>query len=156
MQIFPEIERDIRHGMTVPPSLSMKSAVEMLSHPRWLYRYLTSPAFEMANVVTSPTAAIIGDQTLLEYVSTQFNRNVTWDDAACMIGRPYLYALAAGGEKGIDKLMALLCSELERDMALLGCNNISNLNANFIRTTTANKAIAIAGRAISGISLPQS
>lgn len=51
---------------------------------------------------------------------------------AVMIGRPYLYALAAGGEAGVDRMFALLRAELSRDMALLGCTKISDLNPDFI------------------------
>lgn len=51
---------------------------------------------------------------------------------AVMIGRPYLYALAAGGEAGVDRMFALLRAELARDMALLGCIKTSDLNPDFI------------------------
>jgi L-lactate dehydrogenase (cytochrome) len=43
---------------------------------------------------------------------------------ACMIGRGYLYGLAAGGEAGVDRALALLRSEIERDLALLGCTSV--------------------------------
>ena len=39
---------------------------------------------------------------------------------ACSIGRPYLYGLAAGGEAGVRRVIAILRSEIERDMALMG------------------------------------
>ncbi len=51
---------------------------------------------------------------------------------AVMIGRPYLYALAAGGEAGVNRMFGLLRAELARDMALLGCTKISDLNPDFI------------------------
>lgn len=51
---------------------------------------------------------------------------------AVMIGRPYLYALAAGGEAGVDRMFELLRSEINRDMALLGCTKISDLTPDFI------------------------
>jgi isopentenyl diphosphate isomerase/L-lactate dehydrogenase-like FMN-dependent dehydrogenase len=36
------------------------------------------------------------------------------------LGRPYLYALAAGGEAGVDHCLYLMRAELENAMALLG------------------------------------
>ena len=51
---------------------------------------------------------------------------------ACSIGRPYVYGLAAGGQQGVECALHLLKSELERSMALLGVNKISEINANHI------------------------
>ncbi|PTU30855.1 alpha-hydroxy acid oxidase [Stenotrophobium rhamnosiphilum] len=47
---------------------------------------------------------------------------------ACSIGRPYLYGLAAGGEKGVTRALTLLKAELLRDMALLGCNEMKQVD----------------------------
>ena len=38
-----------------------------------------------------------------------------------MIGRAALYGLAAGGEAGVAHALALLRTEMERGMTLLGC-----------------------------------
>ena len=51
---------------------------------------------------------------------------------ACMIGRAYLYGLAAGGEKGVDRAISILKGEMERVMALIGCNDINELDASYI------------------------
>ncbi len=47
---------------------------------------------------------------------------------ACMIGRGYLYALAAGGEPAVDRALTKLRDEIERDMILMGCDSIRRLN----------------------------
>ena len=52
---------------------------------------------------------------------------------ACSGGRLYLYALAAGGQKGVEKALTNLRSEIERDMKLMGVTNISQLSKNNIR-----------------------
>ncbi|MBV1900717.1 MAG: alpha-hydroxy-acid oxidizing protein [Kordiimonadaceae bacterium] len=52
---------------------------------------------------------------------------------ACMMGRPYLYGLAAGGEKGVMRVISLLKQEIARDMALMGCKNISELDADRLK-----------------------
>ena len=47
---------------------------------------------------------------------------------ACAGGRLYLYALAAAGQKGVERALNLLRSEIERDMKLMGCTSIDQLN----------------------------
>lgn len=46
---------------------------------------------------------------------------------ACSIGRGYLYALAAGGQAGVERALGLLRGEVERTMALTGCSALSRL-----------------------------
>jgi len=52
---------------------------------------------------------------------------------ACLIGRPYLYGLAAGGEAGVDRALEILETEMERVMKLIGCDSIKNLDSSYIR-----------------------
>ncbi|MDC8831942.1 alpha-hydroxy acid oxidase [Alteromonas gilva] len=49
------------------------------------------------------------------------------------LGRYYLYALAAAGQPGVERAMQLLVAEIERDMRLMGCSKISDLNRDHIR-----------------------
>ena len=214
-------ERDIRHGMSLPPKLSPGSALEMLLHPQWLYRFFTSPPLSMGNVPLGMTDSIKGDKNIQEYLASQLDPSVTWKDAkwmieewgnkpflikgimnpedakkaveigasgivisnhggrqldhvlapieilpeivkaikgkaeiiidsgfrrgtdiikalalgadAVMLGRSYIYALAAAGEKGVERMISLLENELKKDMALLGCTKISDLNSEYIR-----------------------
>ncbi len=212
-------ERDLRNGLTFPTALSLKILLDVLSHPVWLYHYLTNPKIELANVTDYPHMK--GTGNLKEYISSQFDPTVDWDDAAwmieqwdgpflikgivnaddarravdigasgiivsnhggrqldfmppsidvlpdivravggqaeiildsgvrrgtdvikalalgadaVMIGRPYLYALAADGEAGVDRMFDLLRAEISRDMALLGCRKISDLSPEYIHT----------------------
>ena len=52
---------------------------------------------------------------------------------ACSGGRMYLYALAAGGQKGVHKAMSNLKNEIERDMKLMGVKNIDELSRKNIK-----------------------
>jgi L-lactate dehydrogenase (cytochrome) len=47
---------------------------------------------------------------------------------ACSGGRLYLYALAAGGQTGVDRMLARLRAEIERDMKLMGMKALSDLS----------------------------
>jgi L-lactate dehydrogenase (cytochrome) len=46
---------------------------------------------------------------------------------ACMIGRPYLYGMGAGGEAGVTRALEILRTQLERSMALGGFASISEI-----------------------------
>lgn len=48
---------------------------------------------------------------------------------AVAIGRPYLWGLAAYGERGVERALVILVEELKRTMALLGRPRLSDLNA---------------------------
>ena len=47
---------------------------------------------------------------------------------ACSIGKGYLFALAAGGQKGVEKILEKMKEEILRDMTLMGCKSVSELN----------------------------
>ena len=52
--------------------------------------------------------------------------------AAVLIGRPYLWGLAAAGEAGVRRVLDLLRDELELAMALCGCPRIADVNASLV------------------------
>jgi len=47
---------------------------------------------------------------------------------ACSFGKGYLFALAAGGQKGVEKILENMKTEINRDMKLMGCKNVRELN----------------------------
>jgi len=47
---------------------------------------------------------------------------------ACSFGKAYLYALSAGGQKGIEMILEKMKSEIERDMILMGCKSVRELD----------------------------
>lgn len=52
---------------------------------------------------------------------------------ACSIGKAYLYGLAAGGQRGVERALTLLHDEIERDMRLMGCAKISDIEPRHVR-----------------------
>ena len=52
---------------------------------------------------------------------------------AVMAGRPYLYALGAAGERGVDHLIDMFVEGMERTMALTGCQQISDITRELVR-----------------------
>lgn len=47
---------------------------------------------------------------------------------ACLIGRPYVYGLAAGGSDGVMRVIEIFQSEIDRALALLGCADIHDVD----------------------------
>jgi len=52
---------------------------------------------------------------------------------ATLVGRAYLYGLMAGGERGVDRAVEILASEVRRTMALLGVNDVTQLGPQHVR-----------------------
>jgi isopentenyl diphosphate isomerase/L-lactate dehydrogenase-like FMN-dependent dehydrogenase len=51
---------------------------------------------------------------------------------AVLIGRAYAYGLAAAGEAGVARAIAILRADLQRTLALLGCESIAELNRSYV------------------------
>nr|WP_245214972.1 alpha-hydroxy acid oxidase [Pararoseomonas indoligenes] len=54
-----------------------------------------------------------------------------------LLGRPFLYAAALGGQHGVLHAMRILKEEINRDMALMGLNSLSELTPDMLRRRTA-------------------
>ena len=52
--------------------------------------------------------------------------------AGCMAGRAYLYALGAGGERGVERLLTWFRNDLVRTMTLLGCSGVHELDRDLL------------------------
>ncbi|NIB38670.1 alpha-hydroxy-acid oxidizing protein [Pseudomaricurvus alkylphenolicus] len=207
-------ERDLYNGMTMPPKINARNFFSYGFSFEWLINLALNPDFKLANVAHRVDALGKGALALIDYVNGQFDRTVTWEDAAwlaeqwdgpfvikgvqspadarraldigasalmisnhggrqlegapapidciapirdavgnqlelimdggvrrgthvikalaqgadaCSIGRPYLYGLASGGQRGVERALELLKTEVERSMALLGVNSIAEL-----------------------------
>lgn len=51
---------------------------------------------------------------------------------AVLVGRAYAYGLAAAGEAGVHRAIAILRADLERTMKLLGCVSIGELDQTYV------------------------
>jgi L-lactate dehydrogenase (cytochrome) len=75
-------ERDKVTGMTMPPQWTLGSLASFAMHPGWSFNYLRYPDFRLANVAHRVDALGSGAMGLIDYLNSQFDRSVTWDDAA--------------------------------------------------------------------------
>ena len=205
-------ERDLRHGMTIPPRPAPRSLVHYARHPQWVRGALIGNPITFRNFVGQAggdSAVALGT-----FVNSQLNPSMSWEDLvwlrevwrgplvvkgimrgedarravdlgadavivsnhggrqldglpstisalpevveavstdaevyldggvrrgsdvvkavalgarACMVGRPWLYGLAAAGEAGVTHALQLLSQEIDRVQALLGVTEMSQL-----------------------------
>jgi len=51
---------------------------------------------------------------------------------AVLVGRAYVYGLAAAGEPGVRRSVAILRTDMERTLKLLGCASVSDLDRSYV------------------------
>lgn len=51
---------------------------------------------------------------------------------AVLIGRPFLWGLAVGGQAGVSHVISLLQKELNVAMALMGCSTLADIDSSFL------------------------
>jgi L-lactate dehydrogenase (cytochrome) len=84
-QVGGNRERDRRNGFSLPPKLSLTSILNIGTHPSWWLPKVFNPAISFANVAGRIPTGTKNFANLLEYVDSQFDMTVTWDDLAMMI-----------------------------------------------------------------------
>ena len=84
--VLGQRERDLRNGMTIPPSLTLNSILDASLHPSWWWRFITSPRIHFANVTEERSAKSADLTALWTYVNSQFDPSVTWRDLEWMVG----------------------------------------------------------------------
>jgi L-lactate dehydrogenase (cytochrome) len=213
LQVQGQRDRDVRNGLTIPPRLSVASALDFALHPGWVWRFARGPQVTLANFRGTGK----GDDmfTIAGFVNSQFDPSVTWKDIewvrsvwdgplalkgildaedaklaaehgvnavivgnhggrqldtvpsailaladvvdavegrldvildggvrrgtdvlkalslgakACMIGRAFLYGLAAQGGTGVRRVLEMLRTEIDVNLALLGRAGVKELD----------------------------
>jgi len=77
-------ERDLRTGMTVPPRLTIRSYLDIATHLDWSFNYLLHKTPSMVNIEHKVPKGT-SDISVMDFMNNQFDRSVTWEDAAWMI-----------------------------------------------------------------------
>jgi isopentenyl diphosphate isomerase/L-lactate dehydrogenase-like FMN-dependent dehydrogenase len=60
---------------------------------------------------------------------------------AVLVGRAYVYGLAAAGEAGVARSLEILKSDLDRTLRLVGCSSIAKLDRSYLDTRSIEKNI---------------
>jgi L-lactate dehydrogenase (cytochrome) len=203
--------RDVRNGLTIPPTLTPRTLAAMAARPRWVWDHLTTDPLtleslshgeelhELINTVFEPAvtpadvewlrsvwpgslvvkglqrvddakacvAAGADGIAVSNHGGRQLDRAATPLDAlpavvdavgtsaevyldggvrsgadvaaavalgatAAFVARPYLYALMAAGEAGVDHLLGLLHADYVRTLALLGVTRTADLDRDLV------------------------
>lgn len=74
-------ERDPRNRFTIPPKPSLATAAQVLARPAWLADLVKGPPIRPENF--SALAATMSGG-IMQFITDQFDRTVTWRDAAWM------------------------------------------------------------------------
>jgi lactate 2-monooxygenase len=56
---------------------------------------------------------------------------------AVLLGRPYAYALAVGGQRGVEELVQNLMAEIDLNLALAGAHSIRDLNRDWLTSASS-------------------
>src|ERR1700675_2947023 len=211
LQVLGERRRDPRNGLTIPPRLTLRNALDVATKPAWALKVLFGKRRTFGNLA-GRIGGSSGIRTLSEWTATQFDASANWRDVewvrsrwpgrlllqgvldaedarlglaagadaivvsnhggrqldgapssisvlpeivaaidgrcevmfdggirsgqdiakalalgarGTLIGRSFLYALAAGGEAGVTKALTILRDELKFTLALTGTSHIA-------------------------------
>ncbi len=78
-------ERDYLTGFTTPPSLTLRTYLDFAMHPRWSLNYLFRERFDSPNVKDFIEVGRKIEMSVVDYINTQMQTSISWDDAAAMI-----------------------------------------------------------------------
>jgi L-lactate dehydrogenase (cytochrome) len=83
--------------------------------------------------LVAPVADAVGDQTAIICDGgirrgSDIVKAVAAGASAGMAGRAYLYALAAGGERGVDRVLSWFREDIVRTMTFLGASRVTELD----------------------------
>lgn len=79
LQVIGERRRDPRNGLTIPPRLTLRNALDVASRPAWAWRVLFGKRRTFGNLV-GRIGGTSGIRTLAEWTNTQFDASANWRD----------------------------------------------------------------------------
>jgi L-lactate dehydrogenase (cytochrome) len=78
--VFGRRERDVRRGFSLPPVIGASTILDGLLHPAWTWAFLRSEPIRFANVVGRDVGDGSSPVTLADYINSQFDPALSWDD----------------------------------------------------------------------------
>jgi L-lactate dehydrogenase (cytochrome) len=79
LQVIGERRRDPRNGLTIPPTLTLRNALDVASKPAWAMKVLFGKRRTFGNLV-GRIGGSSGIRTLSEWTATQFDASANWRD----------------------------------------------------------------------------
>jgi 4-hydroxymandelate oxidase len=84
-----------------------------------------------AVAAADPAAAVLVDGGIR--TGTDVLRALALGATAVQIGRPVLWGLAVAGQDGVQRVLELLVSDLDRSMALAGCPTVDHITEDLLQ-----------------------
>ena len=78
--VFGRRERDVRRGFSLPPTIGPRTLVDGAIHPAWTLAFLRGEPIRFANVVGRDVGDGASPVNLSDYINTQFDPSLSWDD----------------------------------------------------------------------------
>ncbi|MGO9930487.1 MAG: L-lactate dehydrogenase [Steroidobacteraceae bacterium] len=79
LQVIGERRRDPRNGLTIPPRVTLRNAMDVASRPAWALRVLLGKRRTFGNLV-GRIGGSSGIRTLADWTNTQFDASANWRD----------------------------------------------------------------------------
>jgi L-lactate dehydrogenase (cytochrome) len=79
LQVLGERRRDPRNGLTIPPRLTLRNALDVVTKPTWAFKVLFGKRRTFGNLV-GRIGGSSGIRTLAEWTATQFDPSANWRD----------------------------------------------------------------------------
>jgi L-lactate dehydrogenase (cytochrome) len=107
-------ERDIRTGMTIPPSLALKSLLSFTTKWPWLLGLRHNRDFTLANLSKNIDPKNSGALNIFDYVNQQFDPSISWEDVTWLRDR----------WEGPLIIKGLLSAEDAKQAQRIGCTGV--------------------------------
>lgn len=78
--VFGRRERDVRRGFSLPPTIGPRTLIDGAVHPAWTLAFMRSEPIRFANVVGRDVGDGASPVNLSDYINTQFDPALSWDD----------------------------------------------------------------------------
>lgn len=78
--VFGRRERDVRRGFSLPPTIGPSTILDGILHPAWTIGFLRNEPIRFANVVGREVGDGSSPVTLADYINSQFDPGLSWDD----------------------------------------------------------------------------
>lgn len=80
--VFGRRERDVRRGFTLPPKIGPGTIIDGMLHPAWTLDFLRNDPITFAVVAERKDLNGETAVTLADYINSQFDPALSWDDVA--------------------------------------------------------------------------
>lgn len=80
--VFGRRERDVRRGFTLPPKIAPGTIIDGMLHPSWTLDFLRNDPITFAVVAERKDLNGETAVTLSDYINSQFDPALSWDDVA--------------------------------------------------------------------------